>query len=302
MARNLPEEFFENPTFQTFLNNIVRDRELWPEIRNGSLTVYYRGAALIRDLRLNEGRIAGQVHFKYIPVRQPERSAYITLQFGSEGFSLPQSLSLPIGFGDANVLSEYKRVMASVPRGPECLIVHEILCRQENLIIDQEIKFQVPGEGDSDKIDICHFDTHLGCLAFVEVKGIHDSRLMPGSDDVPEVVQQLRRYGRRIEEHQATILADYQSVVGLKTRLGLGPRLNGISNEGLTTILKKPVLVIGDCSRDIVAAITGGDEKWLPLLNGLRDSAAGLILCGSDGCRLNLRGRRQVTVFDQTVI
>jgi hypothetical protein len=302
MPRNLPQEFFDNPEFQKFLTNIVRDRELWPEIRDGSLTVYYRGAALIRDLRMKEGQIVGQIHFKYIPVRPPEQSAYVTLQFGAEGFSLPQSLSLPIGFGDANVLSEYKRVMVSMPCGPECLIVHKIVCRQENLILDQEIKFQVPGEGDSDKIDICHFDTHLGCLAFVEVKGIHDPRLEPGADDVPEVVHQLRRYGRRIEGRRADILADYRDVVALKNRLGLGDRLNGVPNDGPTIMLKKPVLVIGHCSKDDVAAILARDEKWLPLLNGLRDSAAGLILCGSDGCRLSLKRGRQVTVFDETVI
>jgi hypothetical protein len=302
MPRNLPEDFFDNSEFRSLIANVIQDPELFPEIRDGAVTVYFRGSALIRDLRVRNGQIEGQVHYKYIPVSPAAKSDYVTLQLGSKGLSLPQGLTpLPIGFGDQNTLSEYKRTMASVRHSPECLIVHEIVRRSENRILDQEIKFQVQGETDSDKIDICHFDTHLGCIAFVEVKGIHDPRLLPSADDVPEVVHQLRRYGRRIEENQATIKADYQHVVGIKNRLGLGGRLNGIPNDGPMPLLKKPVLVIG-CSKDDVASIKGRHEKWLPLLHGVEDSAAGLILCGRNGCRLNLERGRQTFVYDESVI
>ena len=301
MPRHLPEEFFDNPEFRKFMASIVRDRELFPEIRNGSLTVYYRGAGLIRDLRVKEGQIVGQVHFKYIPVRSPQQSDYVTLQLGAVGLSLPQDLApLSIGFGDSDVLSEYKRTMKSVSHNLECLIVHEVVCRPENLILDQEVKFQVSGEAESDKIDICHFDTHLNCLAFVEVKGIHDPRLEPGPDDVPEVVHQLRRYRLRIEQQQAVILEDYKRVVALKSRLGLAERLNGIPSDGPGALLKKPILVIGHCSRDDVQAIVGRHDEWVSLVDGLRECAAGLILCGRAGCRLNLERGRQVIVFDET--
>ena len=52
----------------------------------------------------------------------------------------------------------------------------------------------------------------------------------------------------------------------------------------------------------IVQAIRGRHKKWVPLLDGIRDCAAGLILCSSAGCRLNLEQGRQVIIFDPTVI
>ena len=303
MSRSLPEDFFDNAEFQKFFANVARDLELCPEVRNGSLTIYYQGAALIREVRVTEGRITGQVHYKYIPVNPPDKSSYFPLQFGTDGFSFPQnSAPLAIGFGTTEVLSEYKRTMRSVSHNLECLIVHEIVCHHQNLILDQEIKFQTSGETGGDKIDICHFDTHRNCLAFVEVKGIHDSRLEPGANEVPEVAEQLQRYCVRIESQRAEVLDDYQRVVNLKKRLGLSERLRGVPDSGPTSLLKKPVLVIGHCKGKDVQAILGRHEKWVPLLDGIRDWAAGLILCGSAGCRLNLEHGRQVLIFDPTVI
>ena len=132
----------------------------------------------------------------------------------------------------------------------------------------------------------------MNCLAFVEVKGIHDTRLEPGANDLPEVIDQLQRYGRRIEQQRAVILEDYQRVVALKGRLGLAERLSGVPSNGPTSLLRKPVLVIGHCTHDDVQAIVGCHEKWVPLMDGIREFAAGLILCGRAGCRLNLEQGR----------
>jgi hypothetical protein len=297
MPRNLPEEFFNNRTFQRFMNNVASDPELFPEIRDGSLTVYYRGDALIRDLRVMDGQILGQVHFKYIPVQSPDK--YVTLQLRDTGLLVPPGVApMSIGLGDSNVLKEYKRVMKSVRRGLEAPIVHQIVCNSENVVLDQEIKFQTPGEDGGDKIDIVHFDTHLNCLAFVEVKGIHDLRLAPRPDELPKVVDQLRRYGRRINDQRDAILGDYNKVITLKQRLGLGARLNKIPTDGLKSLLKKPLLVIGNCCGNVVDSIVNREREWVPLMDGLERHAAGLILCGTAGCRLSLTGGRQVIVFD----
>lgn len=300
MPRNLPEDFFNDLNFRKFIANVASDPELFPEIRDGSVTVYYRGDALIREMQVKNGQIVGKVHFKYIPAQSPDK--YVTLQLGDTGLSFLQEVTpLPIGFGDSDVLSEYKRVMKSVGSGPESLIVHEIVCHTDNFILDQETKFQSPGEAAGDKIDICHFDAHLNCLAFVEVKGIHDARLAPTADGLPEVVDQLKRYGQRIKDQRELILEDYQRVVDLKRRLGLSPRLTGVPTDGLKSLLKKPVLVIGDCSRDVVKAIVNCEEEWVPLMEGIQEYAAGLILCGHAGCRLRLKQGPQVIVFDQSI-
>lgn len=133
---------------------------------------------MIRGLRVKDGQIVGQIHYKSIPIRPPDYLD-VTLQFGAADPSPPQNLSpLSTDLAEQEVLSEFKRVMVSVPREPGCLIVHQIVCRRKNLILDQEIKFPVSGETEFDTIDVGHFDTHLDCLAFIEVKGIHAPRLL----------------------------------------------------------------------------------------------------------------------------
>ena len=302
MPRSLPDEFFSNAEFRTFFQNVCRDPELYPAIRNGSMTIYYRGAALMRDLRVQDGQVVGQMHFRYLPANPPDKSNFFPLQLGAGGFLFPQSAALmAIGFGTPTVLSEYKRAMRSVSHNLESSIVHKIVCRHQNVILDREIKFQSSGQTVSDTIDICHFDTHLNCLALVEVKGIHDARLMAEDDQIPEVVQQLQRACLWIEQQRAEIQEDYEQVVCLKRRLGLTERLTGVPTNGPAALLKKPVLVIGNCKQKEMLAILGRQKKWVPLLDKIKNYAAGLILCGNAGCLLNLERRQHVIVFDPTV-
>jgi hypothetical protein len=55
--------------------------------------------------------------------------------------------------------------------------------------------------------------------------------------------------------------------------------------------------VIGNCSAADVKAIKGGRDEWAPLEAGLPRVAAGLILCGSNGCRPDLVPGPQTLVF-----
>lgn len=256
----------------------------------------------MRDIRIEDGHVVGKVHSRYIPANPTDKSSLVPLQLGAGGFSFCQSAgSVPIGFGTPTVLSEYKRTMRSVSHNLESSIVHEIVRRHQNVILDQEIKFQSPGQTVCDTIDVCHFDTHLNCLALVEVKGIHDIRLEAADNQIPEVVEQLQRSCVWIEQQRAAIQEDYEQVVDLKRRLELTERMAGVPAKGPAALLKKPVLVIGNCKRKEMQAILGRHKKWMPLLDGIKNYAAGLILCGNAGCRLNLERRQQVIVFDPRV-
>lgn len=298
LIRRLPKQFFDNKP--TFLEAMIADPELHPEIRNNSLTVYFRGAALIRDLRVSGNEFTASVNYKYIPIRKPDRPSSVPLVSTNGRLEFDcDPHALAIGQGNLDVLTAYKRMIRSVHRSsPECKIVHEIVCRTNNLIVDQEIEFQQPGESSPDKIDICHYDSVLNCLAFVEVKGLHDDRLYSKTRDLPEVVDQLRRYKDRIAEDREETLNALQNVVAIKRRLGLADRLIGIPNEVPRRLLKKPVLVIGDCSNSDVRQIKNGDGNWKPLMDALRAEAAGLILCGTNGCNLDLSKGSQTLVFD----
>lgn len=302
LRRYLSEEFFQYLPTKPFWKSITDDREFHPEIRDNAVTIYYRGAALIRDLRVADGGLSGQLHFKYVPVFRQGSSSYVSLTATENGLGFSDDLQpLPLGNASREVLSEYKRMMRSVRRTPECEIVHSLVCRTDHQILDQEVEFQLPGESSHDKVDICHFDTALDCLSFVEVKGLHDARLQPGANGTPEVVEQLNHYCCRLRDQRSEILDAYRLVVSYKRRLGLGDRLHRVPEDGPGQMLSKPLLVIGNCSRNDVAKILNAEDEWGPLVEGLRETAAGLILCGTRGGRMNLERGSQTLVFDSSV-
>lgn len=175
--------------------------------------------------------------------------------------------------------------MVSVAKNLELAIVHKIVCHKSNRIIDQEISF-----GGVNKIDICNYDLGANCLSMVEVKGIHDPRLRSNGDNVPEVVEQLSRYQRIIEEESDCIIAAFQNVIALKRRLGLVGQLDQVPNGERLRLMKKPVLVIGGCTGAEIQQILNA-ESWTPLMTGLQDHAAAVLLCGNNGRSLQWNNR-----------
>jgi hypothetical protein len=296
LRRHLSPELIKALNDSPFWNNICADHELQPEIRDGHVTVYYRGRGLIRQLQLEDGRLTAKTNQKYIPISFTGKSADVGfvadmasgLQFTQEGQPEPLRLC------DIETLGRYKTCAVAGSEFPEGDLVQKIVCHNsKNQIVDQEIAFQRPGES-RDKVDICYFDTKMNRLVFVEVKRREDGRLV-GSGRSPKVLQQLSAYGQRLKDHRDEILDAYRHVVSWKRRLGLGDRLNQVPDNGPSDLLEKPLLVIGDCNKDDVHRIMGGEDGWAPLLDGLKDVAAGLILCGTTGCRLSLNSRQGIT-------
>lgn len=301
LRRRLSEEMIN--LLVPLIANLVDDWDLQVEVRDNSVTIYYRGAALLRDICLEDNQLTGKIHYKYVPLQRPERSDYLRMTSGGDGLKFdtaPQPMSLSQFAPE--VLREYKRMMKSVSGNSEANIVHGIVSRPENQIVDQELKFQESGQPETDKIDICHYDTGLNCLALVEVKGLHDSRLRSLDGEMPEVIDQLRRYRTRIETCRECIIGGCESSISLKRRLGLSNRLMEIPEQSPLPFLKKPVLVIGGCSSDDVRSIFEENGEWQGLMDGLSEETAGVILCGQNGCNLNLEAGRQTRVFDTSKI
>lgn len=280
---------------QPFWANIIADRQLAPEIRDGHLTVYFRGGALLRSLQLEGNTLVANVHPKFIPVRAA--SSNVRLAWLPTGFGFTEEAhALPLGDASPDVLRAYKEEMGQVLTSfPEGALVQRIYEREENTILDQEIAFQEPGEK-RDTVDLCHYDAIHGKLAMIEVKRRDDSRLL-GQSGRPEVLDQLAAYGRRIVANRERVIEAYRTVTSLKRRLGIENRIQSVPEEGPSDLFAKPILVIGNCSMADVRAIRSGMDEWAPLMDGLPEVAAGLILCGGDGCRLDLVPGRQTLVF-----
>lgn len=286
--RSLPTELIERLKPARFWQNICQDAELWPEIRNGAITVYYRGGALLRELRMVDRTLLADVHPKFIPLQKTTSKSIRLVDKGDAGLAFSEQIGpLPLGDANAQTLRAYKAMMDQVlTTFPEGEIVQAICCRSDNQILDQEIAFQESGES-RDKIDVCYFDTVLEKLVFGEIKRKDDARLLQ-PEDRPELLEQLATYCRRLRDYRGELLSAYRQVVAWKRELGLAGRLSQVPLEGPAEILDKPVLVIGNCTSTDVQRIKNGEGEWAPLMTGLKDVAAGLILCGKDGCRLNL--------------
>lgn len=294
------------------LTNIVDDWELQAEIRDESVTVYYRASALLRDCRLNRRKdgLVASVHAKYVPLSPGHSSKYLRL-FGSvgRGFDFAATpLARPLMLFEDETVQAYKKMICFTNRGREDDIVHRLVSRKDNRIVDQELTFEEPREkkATKHKIDLCHFDIPRQLLALVEVKGIHDSRLRSRRDgEKPEVIHQLRGYRTRAENHRTDIIKACQSSIELKRRLGFANRLEGVPQEaGSLRLMAKPILVIGNCKADDISSILDRKGKWASLLDDLSDDAAGLVLLGDnkedkDGCSLDLKdGDPRSVVFD----
>jgi len=286
--RSLSTPLIERLKPSTFWQNICQDGELWPEIRTDAITVYYRGGALLRELRLTNGDLVAFVQPKFIPLRQPAGKSIRVVDKGRDGLAFSEPLGpLPLATAEPPALRAYKAMMDQVlTTFPEAEIIQSICCRAENQILDQEIAFQESGES-RDKIDLCHFDTALQKMVFVEVKRKDDGRLLQ-PEERPEILDQLAAYCRRLRDYRSDLLAAYRLVVGWKRELGLGSRLSQVPTDAPTDVLDKPVLVIGNCTSTDVQRIKNGEGEWAPLMAGLKDVAEGLIMCGTSGCRLNL--------------
>jgi len=296
--RSLSDNLIDALTNSPFWMGVIADRQLSPEIRDGHVTVYYRGGALIQRLRLEGEKLVADVHPKYIPVRASKPSVRLT--WSESGFAFNGDVeALPLGLATSGVLASYKEQMAkTLVDFPEAAIVQQIIERTENTILDQEIAFQESGSS-RDKIDLCHFDQTLGKLVFVEVKRREDPRLFK-PDGAPEVLEQLAAYAQRLEANRTAIMDSYRIVVASKRRLGMGDRLKSVPTTGLIELLTKPVLVIGGCSREDVKAIKERKDEWEPLMTRLPTLASGLILCGESGCRLALSAATQTLVFSSS--
>ncbi|HVC95912.1 MAG TPA: hypothetical protein VND64_19640 [Pirellulales bacterium] len=287
-CRSLSPDLVESLVNNPFWRNICADRELQPEIGYGSITVYYRGQALLTDLRLEGGSLTGgsltaAVDRHLLPLESSTESYHRHLPMrwrDDAGFAFdPPPSPRAIAFGTPDVLHAYKRMakFAGAPDG----IRHRFAVDPRNRIVDQEVGFAGNVHG---PIDLAYFDPSIEKLCFAVIAHRADERLLVPTDK-PAVVLQLRAYGVWLAQQRESIAAAYGNVVRLKRALGLGERVEGVPEE--LTVLIRPLLIIGGCTDVAIdverirwARHPENRNSWSPLWPHLEDVAAGLIVCG----------------------
>lgn len=296
IRRALSEQLIEALNKNEFWTNIVKDTELQPEIRDGKVTVYYWSKALLREVSLNGGALTASIHDAYVPVARG--GGYLTLTASDGELQFDQAPGvLAIAKAEEKTLKAYKkRIVADQGPSGEGSIVQAICDDPRNQILDQEIAFQ-DSDSSRDKIDLCCIAPG-NKLVFVEVKRLDDGRLRKDETTrAREVVGQLREYCSRIQQNHPELIETYRNVLRLKQKIGLGDRYEGIAPNDINELVEKPMLVIGQCGRDDVRRIVDGDGEWEGFVEAVKEVSSALILCGFDGCAINMVPGPQAIVF-----
>jgi len=125
-TRHLSDEWLNNTP--GFIASIADDWDLQPEIRDNSITVYYRGLPLFRDIRIEDGTITCSVNYECVPVHRPANH-HVSFVFDDEaGFQFQNAPdAVALGKLEADVVDEYKRMAWSISQTPNCETVHRLV-------------------------------------------------------------------------------------------------------------------------------------------------------------------------------
>lgn len=107
MAGHLSAELIAALNAAEFWRNLCADAELQPEVRpnhsGGAVTVYYRGRAVIRELKLQHGRLVGSLHHKYVPI-DGAAGQYVSMS------AVDGQLAFPANVGPLSLTAVFLRV------------------------------------------------------------------------------------------------------------------------------------------------------------------------------------------------
>lgn len=292
-SRSLSAGFVSRLCAAPFWPNVIQNRFIHPEIRNESVTLYCRGSALIRDLRLDGDRWIARTHPTFIPL-QSARGHDLELKCDDgNGFSF---VVPPLPLSPALLSAEtFAAYTARLPERSEDLLKDAIICHEGNAILDQEVAF-ADTQSERDRVDLCAYIPGSNALALVEIKLIKDARLQPKNGEI-EVISQLNAYSERLFNQGSEILDAYRDVVRLKRRLGLERGLKSVPDNGPQSFLPKPLLVIGGCTDRDIGEIKAGNGRWDALMRELPAVSTSVILCGGP-CKLVLGRYGHTLCFD----
>ena len=236
--RSISNEMIRKIKASGWLDQYMKDKNLFFAIRDEYANFYYKGNSVLR-ISLNNEELSAQVHYKYLlkPVHKPE---YVTV---GEKFVLP--IIDPQSDGAVKQLKA-----ASNPySGLEKEGVHKIIKANKN-IVDVEISFS-KGEGEQDRIDFCALRENgdLLELCFYECKHYSNKEIRAKGVRVPKVSKQLNRYKNTIIERKDEIQLAYENVFAkLKDESLEHPALNLMqraSEEGFSVSEEVRLVIFG---------------------------------------------------------
>ncbi len=192
---------------------LADDPQLFIAVRDDYLNVYWKGNSLLR-LFLQNGRLVGEVHYKYMLRPEVDGNPYLKIEGGKVQSANPAAWFL----SDISSVASLKRA-ADVYAGEEKAGVHKIVMSNHN-IIDVEIAFGTENEQSGAKvaqrIDFAalRLESHGPELKFYEAKRFNNPELRADGEHAPSVIGQLKKYKDFLRSCESELITSYRKVCG----------------------------------------------------------------------------------------
>lgn len=262
--------------------NLKTDSDLYIDIRKGNhLNIYHNGGSI---MKLEwAGEYKAKIHFEYIPLQKD--NDYLPFDFQNNNISLEKHETISINNFEKETLERMKkRIRKFYPNDSEKgMQGHYVIKNNGNVknpkgfFIDTEYQFSIDVNQESSKgrIDLVWVDTERKEIAFVELKIIGDQRLYAANCNNPESIDiQLKKYTIFARKNERELIEYYDVVFQIKKKLEILPPF--VTEDSLLqyTLIHKPILLVGDCTRKWI------DQNADRLNNQLKDIAFGCLYRG----------------------
>jgi hypothetical protein len=229
--------------------NLKNDPDIYIEIRDPNLNAYYRGASILR-LNWTPRGPEGNIHYKFIPLRDDNTTLTITINKTSNDLVLGEVKSISLDNFSGYALKLIKsRINDLFDSDSEQAIqakyvLYNNINAQKGFFIDSEC---YPNQNRTDRFDMVWVDIATKKMVIVELKRKQDGRLFYINND--SIDNQLIRYSQVIRKSSDFLKERFIKIFTIKKELGL-PSFSSIDIKNIDDyeIESRPLLIIGNCS------------------------------------------------------
>lgn len=221
----LKSQLLSNEFLKKIDKGLIQTGQAFLAFRSEKATIYYNGNQLC-NLSISNG-YEPQIYNHYLPII---RSQTICGSRKKEPYSVQQWRreieNSNLSFGDVlpeitdNIEKEKSLESFQASRFYRFSPLNHCE-KHEIVLLDIEVAFSYTGEK-TDRIDLVFYHTVDRRLMFVEVKRLSDSRLYVKGTVQAEVVEQLKRYKKRLKEETQQINGQYNKVIDYYNTLSGG--------------------------------------------------------------------------------
>lgn len=208
---------------------LLRNKDIYVEVRKDNyINMYYEGGCIAKVRYCSKHKkVQAIAHEKYIGIKDGTKYRNIADELDTKVDSI---LTL--------IQENYSRKNGNdKEKMSEKLIQSMLITKYPTRYIDSEFAYRL-SEKELLRFDLVECDGS-GCLTFVELKRIDDSRMLCETEKSPEVIEQMNKYKKFIKQHKDDFLSFYKKLYRIKKSLSLP-----IPNVEPTSINESPLLLI----------------------------------------------------------